>query len=85
MNNDAGEIASNLHPKVFVLRLWEEPQTAQTSVWRASIHHPNSGQRWHFSQPQQLTKFLTQAPRDMVLAAPTPEELVPNATPEPPS
>jgi hypothetical protein len=61
--------ASNVHPKVFVVRLWEEPlwaepNQASSSVWRASIHHPESGQRWHFSQPEQLMQFLARAPND---------------------
>jgi hypothetical protein len=67
MNTYASGSASNLHPKVFVVRLWEEPQAASLSVWRASIHHPETGQRWYFSRPTELANFLLEAGPDKTL------------------
>ena len=61
MTNHAGETVINLHPKIFVVRLWEEPQAASLSLWRASIHHPETGQRWYFSRPTELANFLLEA------------------------
>jgi hypothetical protein len=59
--------AINLHPKVFVVRLWAEPQTASPSVWRASVHHPETGQRWYFSRPTELANFLLEAEPEALL------------------
>jgi hypothetical protein len=64
--------ASNVHPKVFVVRLWEEPlwaepNQANSSVWRASVHHPESGQRWYFSRPTELANFLLEAGSEALL------------------
>jgi hypothetical protein len=67
MTIHAGGTVINLHPKVFVVRLWEEPQIANSSVWRASIHHPESGQRWYFSGPNELANFLLEAGLDMAV------------------
>jgi hypothetical protein len=66
MTNHAGGTVINLHPKVFVVRLWEEPQAASSSVWRASIHHPETGQRWYFSRPRELANFLLEADPEAV-------------------
>ena len=57
----------NLHPKVFVVRLWAEPQAANSSIWRASVHHPESGQRWYFSRSTELANFLLEAESEAVL------------------
>jgi hypothetical protein len=62
----------NLHPKVFVVRLWEEPHwveehQASSSVWRASVHHPESGQRWYFSRPTELANFFLEAGSEALL------------------
>jgi hypothetical protein len=59
--------ALSVYPKVFVVRLWEEPQTASPSVWRASVHHPESGLRWHFSGPNELAQFLLETDSDRSL------------------
>jgi hypothetical protein len=59
--------ASNVHPKVFVVRLWAEPQAASSSVWRASVHHPETGQRWYFSRPTDLANFLLEAESETLL------------------
>jgi hypothetical protein len=64
--------ASNVHPKVFVVRLWAEPhwvkeRQASSSVWRASVHHPETGQRWYFSRPTELANFLLEAGPDKTL------------------
>jgi hypothetical protein len=70
MNSHAHQFtgsAINLYPKVFVVRLWAEPQAASSSVWRASIHHPETGQRWYFSRPTELANFLLEAGPDRTL------------------
>jgi hypothetical protein len=67
MSNQASGSAINLHPKVFVVRLWAEPNQASSSVWRASVHHPESGQRWHFSQPTDLAAFLLDSKAETTL------------------
>jgi hypothetical protein len=64
--------ASNVHPKVFVVRLWAEPHwveehQASSSVWRASVHHPETGQRWYFSRPTELANFLLEAESETLL------------------
>jgi hypothetical protein len=66
MNTYASGSASNLYPKVFVVRLWAEPQAASSSLWRASIHHPETGQRWYFSRPRELANFLLEADPEAV-------------------
>jgi hypothetical protein len=72
MSNQTSGSANNLHPKIFVVRLWEEPlwvepNQASSSVWRASVHHPESGQRWHFSQPTDLAAFLLDSKAETAL------------------
>jgi hypothetical protein len=65
-SHTAGSVI-NLHPKIFVVRLWAEPQAASPSVWRASIHHPETGQRWYFSHPSELANFLLEAESETML------------------
>jgi hypothetical protein len=75
MSNHAHQFAgsaSNLYPQIFVVRgwgepLWTEPNQASSSVWRASVHHPESGQRWHFSQPTDLAAFLLDSKAETAL------------------
>ena len=44
---------------VFVLRCWLEPQMGGVDAWRASVYDPRDQQRRYFSDPRELSTFLT--------------------------
>lgn len=44
--------------RVFVLRLWLEPQSDGSGAWRGSVLNPTSGRRRYFTNPEQLSGFL---------------------------
>ena len=44
---------------VFVLRCWLEPQMGGLDEWRASVFDPRNQERRYFSDPTDLTEFLT--------------------------
>jgi hypothetical protein len=44
--------------RVFVVRLWLEPQLDGSGAWRASVLTPVNGARRYFTEPSRLTQFL---------------------------
>jgi len=52
---------------VFVLRCWLEPLSSGADEWRASVYDPRNQQRRYFSDPRELSIFLTDLePRTML-------------------
>ena len=50
---------------VFVLRCWLEPQMGGADAWRASVYDLRDQRRRYFSDPADLSEFLTDLePRD---------------------
>jgi hypothetical protein len=44
---------------VYVLRCWLEPLSSGAGAWRASLYDPNSRERVFFSDPTELSHYLT--------------------------
>lgn len=50
----------NSPSRVFVLRLWREPEGGSVGAWRASLLNPVSRTRHFFSDPDQLRAYLSE-------------------------
>lgn len=48
----------NAPARVFVVRLWLEPQSDGSGAWRASVLNPTSRRRRYFTDPERLSHFL---------------------------
>jgi hypothetical protein len=44
---------------VYVVRVWLEPTSDGLGVWRASVTDTNTKEKNYFSEPSQLSRFLT--------------------------
>lgn len=42
----------------YIVRVWSEPNPGGPSVWRVSVMDSSSQERWYFSSPGPLVKFL---------------------------
>jgi hypothetical protein len=43
---------------LFLVRLWLEPGQAGPLIWRGTVEHAPSGQRFHFISLRDLTDFI---------------------------
>lgn len=45
-------------PHTYIVRVWAEPNPGGPSAWRASVLDTVSQERYYFSTPQDLARFL---------------------------
>jgi hypothetical protein len=45
----------------YIVRVWSEPNPGGPSVWRVSVLDSRTQERWYFSSPEPLVKFLLEA------------------------
>jgi hypothetical protein len=42
----------------YIVRVWSGPNPGDPNVWRVSVMDSSSQERWYFSSPEPLVKFL---------------------------
>ena len=50
-----------MNSHTYIVRVWSEPNPGGPSVWRVSVMDSSSQERWYFSSPEPLVKFLLEA------------------------
>ena len=50
-----------MNTHIYIVRVWSEPNPGGSSVWRVSVMDSSSQERWYFSSPRALVKFLLEA------------------------
>ena len=49
---------TRVHEHVFLVRTWKEADVANNAQWRASVTHVKSGERYYFTDYEELQRFL---------------------------
>jgi hypothetical protein len=50
-----------MNSHTYIVRVWSEPNPGGSGVWRVSVMDSSSQERWYFSSPEPLVKFLLEA------------------------